>query len=69
MPRTTKSSSHAMEKGQEDSRVHQGSSCLDQEQDQEVFPQPPQTQIVPNMFMPYIEGPKMDWTVNDCLLS
>ena len=22
---------------------------------------------LPNKFMPYIEGPKMDWTVNDCL--
>ena len=29
----------------------------------------PQTvpQIIPNMFMPYIEGPHMDWTVNDGL--
>ena len=26
---------------------------------------PPQP--VPSMFMPYIEGPKMDWTVNDGL--
>ena len=26
---------------------------------------PPQT--VPSMFMPYTEGPKMDWTVNDGL--
>ena len=24
-------------------------------------------QVVPSMFMPYIEGPKMDWTVNDGL--
>ena len=23
--------------------------------------------MLPNMFMPYIEGPKMDWTVNDGL--
>ena len=22
---------------------------------------------IQNMFMPYIEGPKMDWTVNDAL--
>ena len=29
--------------------------------------QPSQTQVIPNMFMPYIEGPKMDWTVNDGL--
>ena len=32
-----------------------------------MFFQPSQTQVVPNMFMPYIEGPKMDWTVNDGL--
>ena len=25
------------------------------------------TQILQNMFMPYIEGPRMDWTVNDSL--
>ena len=25
------------------------------------------TQILQNMFMPYIEGPRMDWTVNDNL--
>ena len=37
------------------------------EQDLEVFFQPSQEQVVPNMFMPYIEGPKMDWTVDDGL--
>ena len=26
-----------------------------------------QPQPVPSMFMPYIEGPKMDWTVNNGL--
>ena len=36
-------------------------------QDPEVFLQPSQEQVVPNMFMPYIEGPKVDWTVNDVL--
>ena len=42
----------------------------DQESDTEVMFQPPrqqQPQVVPSMFMPYIEGPKMDWTVNDGL--
>ena len=33
----------------------------------EVFFQPCQTQVVPNMFISYIEGSKMDWTVNDGL--
>ena len=43
------------------------SSNSDQEQNPEVFLQPSQAQVVQNMFMPYIEGPKMDWTVNDGL--
>ena len=30
-------------------------------------PSTSQAQFVPPMFMPYIEGPKMDWTVNDSL--
>ena len=28
---------------------------------------PAQPQVLSNMFMPYIEGPSMDWTVNDGL--
>ena len=41
----------------------------DQESDLEVIVNPhrPLLQVVPSMFMPYIEGPKMDWTVNDGL--
>ena len=41
----------------------------DQESDSEVTFNPPRQQprVVPSMFMPYIEGPKMDWTVNDGL--
>ena len=41
----------------------------DQETDSEVTFNPPrqQPQVVPSMFLPYIEGPKMDWTVNDGL--
>ena len=41
----------------------------DQERDSKVTLKPPrqQPQVVPSMFMPYIEGPKMDWTVNDGL--
>ena len=56
-----------MDKGQEDHNTHEESSGSDQEQDQEVFLQPYQTQVVPNIFMPYLAGPKMDWTVNDGL--
>ena len=67
MPRTTKSakaSTSAAEKIQDESSAHEESSSSDEEQDPEVFIQPPQAQLLPNMFMPYIEGPKMDWTVN-----
>ena len=70
MPRTTKqakSSTSTFEKAQEESSTHEESSSSDQEQDPEVFFQPSQAQVVPNMFMPYIEGPQMDWTVNDGL--
>ena len=49
----------------------------EQESDAEVsfhtFRHQAQTQILPNMFKPCIEGPHMDWTVNDglyhCFLS
>ena len=43
-------------------------SSSDQEPDQEVsVHHHRQLQPVPSMFMPYIEGPKMDSTVNDGL--
>ena len=41
---------------------------IDQGPDQDVSFHPSRAQqAIPNMFMPYIEGPKMDWTVNDAL--
>ena len=52
-------------KVQEESSTHKKSSSSDQEQDPEVFSQPSQSPVVPNTFMPYVEGPKMDWTVKD----
>ena len=36
-------------------------------QDPAIFFQSSQVQVVLYMFMPYIEGPKMHWTVNDDL--
>ena len=70
MPRTTKpakASTSAIEKIQDESSAHEKSSSSDQKEDPEVFIQPSKTQLHSNMFMPYIEGPKMDWTVNDGL--
>ena len=56
-----------METVQEESSTYEESSSSDLEQDPEIFLQPSQTQVVPNMFMPYSEGHNMDWTVNDGL--
>ena len=56
-----------MEKVQEESSIHEESPSSDQEQDPKVFFQPSKAQVVPNMFMPYLEGPKMDCTVCDGL--
>ena len=60
-------SSCTMDKNQEESSAHEESSSSDEEQDPEVFLQPSQVQVVPNMFMPYIEGANMDRTVNESL--
>ena len=63
MPRTTKpakASTSAAEKVQDESSAHEESSYLDQEQDPEVFIQPSLAQVLPKMFMHYIEGPQMD---------
>ena len=70
MPKSTKSvkaSTSTVEKIQDISSAHERSSSSDQEQYPEVFLQPSNTQVVPNMFMPYIEAPKIDWTVNNGL--
>ena len=54
------------EASQDESSTHEGS-----EPEQEVYincthPHAPQP-VYTNMYMPYIEGPKMDWMVNDVL--
>ena len=52
----------------------EGSISSDQEQDVEVsvhpslaYPAHPVPQVILSMCMPYIEDPRMDWTVNDGL--
>ena len=55
---------------QENSNVCQGSSSSAQEtkmQDPDLQPTTSQVQFMPAMYMPYTEGPKMDWTINDGL--
>ena len=70
MPRTTKPAKASLgtaEKVQDESSAHEESSSSDQEQDPEVLIQQSQAQLLPCVFMTYIEGPKMDWMVNDGL--
>ena len=72
MPKATKSSAQGTNQVPPPEESIQSSqeelSSSDQEPDQEVsFQHHRQLQPVPSMFMPYIEGPKMDWTVNDGL--
>ena len=55
---------------QENTSVSQESSSSEQQTEMQILhsqPSTSQAQFVAAMFMPYIEGPKMDWTVNDGL--
>ena len=72
MTRTTKNSAYVINTSvsQENASVYQEFSISGQEtemQEASLQPSTSQTQYVPLMFMFYIEGPKMDWTVNDGL--
>ena len=73
MPKATKSSAWVEAQASSQQEANETSqeelTSSDQETDQEVTLNPPrqQLQVVPSMFMPYIEGPKMDWMVNDGL--
>ena len=56
----------------DNNQVHETSEEESTSSDQEVFlkPQPSASaQEMPNMYMPYIEGLQMDWTVNDGLYN
>ena len=73
MPKATKSSAwvEAQASSQQDTNEisQEELTSSDQETDPEVTFNAPrqQPQVVPSMFIPYIEGLKMDWTVNDGL--
>ena len=78
MPKATKSAQcekHTIENVvllEEVSEQEETNSDQEQEDvDLEVFfqPQPSSTQVMPSMYMPYIEGPTMEWTVNDGLYN
>ena len=75
MPRPTENSAHVTNTSvfQENSIVSQDSSSSGQEMEVQspssFQPSTSQAQtLVQLMFMPYIAGPKIDWTVNDSLL-
>ena len=56
----------------DNNQVHETSEVESTSSDQDVFlkPQPSvSAQEVPNVYMPYIEGPQVDWTVNDGLYN
>ena len=42
-------------------------SCRESDNEQEVFIRPPQAHT--SMYVPYIEGPKINWTVDDSLYN
>ena len=72
MPRTFKNSACGnVNLSQEETEVPSSQEELtssDPESDPEVSLHPSRApQAIPNMFMPCIECPKMDWTVNDAL--
>ena len=55
---------------QEDSNLSQDSSSDDEvvlQSPQYIQPSTSQMQAMQQMYMPHIEGPKMNWTVNDSL--
>ena len=74
MPKATRKSAHVTNTSkselQEDSNLSQESSSEDEvviQSPQYIQPSPSQSQVVQPIYMPYIKGPKMDWTVNDSL--
>ena len=72
MPRATENSAHITDNSvySENTSVSQESSSSDHEmevQSPSFQPSTSQAQFVPPMFIPYIEGPKMDWTASDGL--
>ena len=71
MPRATSKSNHVDNTSenelQEDSNLSQEANSDDEVvlQCPQFQPSTSQMQVMQQMYMLYIEGPKMDWTVND----
>ena len=76
MPKATKKSNCVENTSKHEYQADSNLSNESSSDDQEVFfnPQPSKSNKVPevqsmNIYMPYIEGPSMDWTVNDNLYN
>ena len=68
MPKLNKTNSHKMDRiPNHDETSIQEDSSSEQEIDPEVIVNPPEA--FPSMFMPYTDGPKGHWTMNDGLYS
>ena len=74
MPKATRKSNHVTDTSenelQEDSNLSQESSSEDEivmKSPQFIQSSTSQVQAMQPMYMPHIEGPKMDWTLNDSL--
>ena len=76
MPKAAKKSNHVETTSDNEDQTDSNLSNESSSDEQEVFfnPQPSTSNKVKevpsmNMYMPYIEGPPMDWTVNDNLYN
>ena len=75
MPKIARKSHHVDNTSKNELQAHSNLSHESSSDDEVVLQSPQfkpstsQTQAMQQMYMPYIEGPKMDWTVNDSLYS
>ena len=67
MPKTSKSAQNTVEPVPPEEFSDQKETSLEQEIEEEVTLNT--LQSYPNMYMPYIKGLSMDWTVNDNLYN
>ena len=67
MPEATQNTQHEQHTVEQVLPEKETRSEQESDGDQEVIISPPQA--VTSAFIPYIKGPKMDWTVNDSLYN
>ena len=73
MPKATRKSKHAENTNENELQADSNLSHESSSDDEVVLQSPQfkssksQVQVMQQMYMPYIEGPKMNWTLNDNL--